>query len=247
MAYEQDAALAAEIAEEAGALLLDLQKSGTHEGRELGNEGDRRANVLILERLRSERPDDAVLSEESADTKERLSASRVWIVDPLDGTREYSEGREDWAVHIALAVDGRPVAGAVALPARAIVLRSDRPHDLKPERQPLRIAVSRTRDVPEAAHVADRLGAQLLKVGSAGAKTAAVMLGEADAYLHSGGQREWDSCAPVAVAQAAGLHCSRIDGSELLYNQADVVLPDLIVCHPERADELVALSGEVQR
>ena len=92
--------------------------------------------------------------------------------------------------------------------------------------------------------VAEALGAELVAMGSAGAKAMAVVLGHADIYAHSGGQYEWDSCAPVAVAKAAGLHVSRIDGSELRYNQPDPYLPDLLICRPELAAEVLrALAG----
>ncbi|MGB3722209.1 MAG: 3'(2'),5'-bisphosphate nucleotidase CysQ [Pacificimonas sp.] len=234
-----DADLAADLAAQAGALLVDLRAASGLSGRALGDAGDKRANDLILAGLKAARPDDATLSEESADSAARLSASRVWIVDPLDGTREYRAARDDWAVHVALSVDGEAACGAVAIPARNLVLRSDAPPIPKPERQPLRIATSRTRPAPIAHHVAETLGAEILEIGSAGAKTAAVILGEADAYLHSGAQSEWDNCAPVAVARAAGLHCSRLDGSPLRYNRADVIVPDLLICHPARTAQIL--------
>ena len=178
----------------------------------LGKAGDATANEFLCHALREQRPDDALLSEEEKDNLERLNASRVWIVDPVDGTREYGEARTDWAVHVALAVDGVPTLGAVALPGLGAVLRSDRPAAVPPAPAQLRMVVSRTRPAAEAVAVADRLGAELLPMGSAGAKAMAVVRGEADIYLHTGGQYEWDSCAPVAVALAHGLHCSRVDG-----------------------------------
>ena len=235
-----DAELAAELAEAAGKLLLDLRTTGTHSDRALGDEGDRRANQLLIEALRAARPADALLSEEEKDSPARLEAKRCWIIDPLDGTREYREGRDDWAVHVALAVDGVAEVGAVALPAQGLVLRSDAPRPLAPANAPLRMVVSRTRPAPEAVHIATWLQAELVPMGSAGAKAMAVVRGLADLYLHSGGQYEWDSCAPVAVARAAGLHCSRIDGSPLRYNCADTYLPDLLICRPELAARVLA-------
>ena len=184
-------------------------------------------------------------SEESKDTAERLSHSRCWIVDPVDGTREYGEARSDWAVHVGLAVDGVATAGAVALPGLGEVLRTDRVADVPPTPETLRMVVSRTRPAAEAVAVADTLGAELLPMGSAGAKAMAVVRGEADIYLHSGGQFEWDSCAPVAVAQAHGLHCSRIDGSPLRYNQANTYLPDLLICRTEHARQVLDLVAEM--
>ena len=239
-ASEDDARLARRIAEAAGALLLTLRDSGLFTGKALGAAGDRVANAMILEALALERPDDAVLSEESVDDPIRLERSRVWIVDPLDGTREYSEGRADWAVHVALAIGGEPVIGAVALPGLGLTLDSATPPPLPPRNDPPRMLVSRSRPASEAVAVAKVIGADLLPMGSAGAKAMAVVRGEADIYLHSGGQYEWDSCAPIAVAAAAGLHVSRIDGTPMRYNQADVYLPDLLICRKEEAGELLA-------
>jgi 3'(2'), 5'-bisphosphate nucleotidase len=235
-----DAELAAELAEAAGRVLVELYGSGLT-GSELGAEADMRANRAILDRLNTERPDDGVLSEESNDTAERLGKSRVWIVDPLDGTREYREVRVDWAVHVALAVDGTATDGAVALPALDRVLRSDQPIALTPSHDIPRLVVSRTRPPAQALTVAEALGADLVEMGSAGAKAMAVVLGEAEIYLHAGGQYEWDNCAPVAVAQAHGLHCSRLDGSPMRYNNADPYLPDLLICRPEWAERVLAI------
>ncbi len=238
-----DADLAAKLAGDAGRLLLDLQQSGRFEGKELGQQGDEIANSLLCQALREHRPDDALLSEEEKDCESRCSLSRVWIVDPLDGTREYGEGRTDWAVHVALAVDGVAAVGAVALPGLGITLRSGQPPTLKPANQPLKLLVSRSRPAAKAISVAEKLGARLLPMGSAGAKAMAVVRGEADIYLHTGGQYEWDNCAPVAVAQAAGLHCSRIDGSPMRYNNRDPYLPDLLICRRELvADVMGALA-----
>lgn len=238
-----DAALAAAIAETTGKLLKQISDSGLFEGKALGAAGDCAANAFILSALAHHRPDDAVLSEEEKDSPERLTKSRVWIVDPLDGTREYSEGRSDWAVHIALAIDGTASIGAVALPALNLVLRSDKPIPPVSEANPMRLVVSRTRPAAEALAVAQELNAELIPMGSAGAKAMAVVRGEADVYLHSGGQYEWDSCAPIAVAIAAGLHVSRIDGTPMIYNRQDTYLPDLLICHKSRAEEILRLIG----
>jgi len=235
-----DAELAAELAEQAGVLLVALRESGAYEGRELGAAGDDAANRFLVERLRSERPDDGLLSEESKDTSERLSKERVWIIDPLDGTREYGEGRTDWAVHVGLSIGGVAEVGAVALPGLDLVLRSDQPIPLSQAPEKPRLLVSRTRPAAEAVAVAEALGGELVAMGSAGAKAMAVVRGEAEIYLHSGGQYEWDNCAPVAVARAHGLHCSRIDGSPLVYNNADTYLPDLLVCRPEWSERVLA-------
>ncbi len=230
-----DVELARHVAEVAGRLLLDVQASGLFEDKSLGKAGDRVANAFIMEALRKQRPDDAILSEEEKDNAARLSAKRVWIVDPLDGTREFGERRTDWAVHIALAVDGKATIGAVALPGFPMTLDSGSVVGPPPASGQLRMLVSRTRPAAEAVAVAESLGAALVPMGSAGAKAMAVVRNEADIYLHSGGQYEWDSCAPVAVAQAAGLHVSRIDGSPLVYNCENTYLPDLLVCRKEHA------------
>lgn len=225
-----DAGLARLIAENAGALLMTIQRSGLLEGQALGEVGDRVANAFIMAALRHQRPDDAILSEEEKDNPERLGRERVWIVDPLDGTREFGEGRADWAVHVALAVGGKASVGAVALPAVPQTLCTERCPQIPAAPARARMLVSRSRPAPQALAVAGKLGAEIVAMGSAGAKAMAVIRGEADIYLHAGGQYEWDSCAPVAVAQAAGLHASRIDGSPLIYNQPDVYLPDLLIC-----------------
>ncbi|MBO9517725.1 MAG: 3'(2'),5'-bisphosphate nucleotidase CysQ [Porphyrobacter sp.] len=238
-----DTALAAELAEAAGRILLGLRAKGEFEGKALGQEGDRLANAYLIEELRRQRPDDGVLSEESKDTAERLSKSRVWIIDPLDGTREYGEARPDWAVHVGLAIDGVAEIGAVALPGLdgGLVLSSDRPVSPGDHNGAPRMLVSRTRPAAEAVAVAEALGCELVPMGSAGAKAMAVVTGQAEIYLHSGGQFEWDNCAPVAVARANGLHCSRIDGSPLVYNNADTYLPDLLICRPELAERVLEI------
>ena len=236
-----DTELATYLAQAAGALVLEMRETSGLVAKELGNAGDRAANQYLIRTLAEQRPDDGLLSEESKDTDARLSKSRVWIIDPVDGTREYSEGRSDWAVHVALAIDGVPVIGAVALPALNLVLRTDQPAIIPPAPAQLRMVVSRTRPAPEAVAVAEALGAELIPMGSAGAKAMAVVRGEADIYLHTGGQYEWDSCAPVAVAAAYGLHVSRVDGSPLVYNQRDVYMPDLLICRKEHAPRVLAL------
>jgi 3'(2'), 5'-bisphosphate nucleotidase len=236
-----DADLAAHLAEVAGRILLEVRASGMFEGKALGKAGDQTANQFLMHALQAQRPDDGLLSEESKDTDERLAKQRAWIIDPVDGTREYGEERTDWAVHVGMAVDGVAQLGAVALPGRDMVLRSDQPRALPEAAKRPRFVVSRTRPAKEAQAVCEAMGGELVPMGSAGAKAMAIVLGEAEVYLHSGGQYEWDSCAPVAVAKAHGLHCSRIDGSPLLYNQKDTYLPDLLICRPELAQEALAL------
>ncbi len=239
-----DAELAAMLAEGAGRIALAIRDSGVLHGAALGIAGDKLANQFILAGIAEHRPGDGLLSEESIDTTDRLTLDRVWIVDPLDGTREYMEGRADWAVHVALTVAGRPVAGAVALPAQQVLLRSDDP-PRPPERPnaPLRLLVSRTRPPEIASSVAGWLGAELVSMGSAGAKAAAVLTGRGDIYLHSGGQHEWDNCAPAAVAIAGGFNATRLDGSPLVYNQADTNLPDLLICSIDLAEKVRGLLG----
>lgn len=234
-----DAELAAHLTDVAGQILLTVRGAGVICGKALGDAGDATANQFLVAALRDQRPDDGLLSEESKDTPERLTKSRVWIIDPVDGTREYGEERTDWAVHIALSVNGVASVGAVALPGVGLVLRTDQPQKVPPAPERLRMVVSRTRPAKEAVAVAEALGAELIPMGSAGAKAMAVVLGQADIYLHSGGQYEWDSCAPVAVALAHGLHCSRIDGSPLIYNQADTYMPDLLICRTEHAAQVL--------
>lgn len=241
-----DHALARDLASDVGVLLMDVRREHAERGSataEIKSAGDQAAHDLIMEHLVANRPDDAILSEEGKDDPARLDADRIWIVDPLDGTREFSElDRSDWAVHIALVIDGNPVAGAVALPALGTTLSTaETPSlsDVSPDAP--RVIVSRTRRPPAAVELASALGAGYIEMGSAGAKAMAVIRGEADIYAHSGGQYEWDNCAPVAVARAAGLHCSRLDGSALSYNHADPYLPDLLICRPEWAEQSLAI------
>lgn len=244
---DTDARLAARLAEQAGRLLLEIRSESGLEGRDLGKRGDAESNALLLRELAAARPDDAVLSEESADSPERLDASRVWIIDPLDGTREYGmPGRDDWAVHVALwqrdedsEAGGAITDAAVAQPSLDTVYASDAA--VAPAKEAVgRFLVSDSRPPGWAQPVAARLGAEVAPMGSAGAKAMAVLRGDADAYLHAGGQWEWDSAAPVGVVLAAGLHASRIDGSPLRYNSAHPYLPDLVICRSDLAEALLA-------
>ena len=245
MAYADDLELALELAGAAGERLAALRTGWTGDEAELRKAGDAAAQELLAERLAAARPDDAVLSEEAKDDPIRLGADRVWIIDPLDGTREFGEGRHDWAVHVALweraaGAEGELTVGAVALPGRGLVLGSAGHAVPEPADGPLRIAVSRTRPPAVAVAVAEALNAELVPMGSAGYKVTAVVLGEVDAYVHGGGQYEWDSAAPVAVARAAGVHTSRLDGSPLRYNRPDPLLPDLVIARAELAGPLLA-------
>jgi 3'(2'), 5'-bisphosphate nucleotidase len=242
-----DLTLAIELAEAAGGCLTELRRGWTGDEAGLRKAGDAASQDLLADLLGKARPADAVLSEEARDNPIRLDADRVWIIDPLDGTREYGEGRDDWAVHVALwerasAADGELTVGAVALPGRGVVLGSGpaSPQIPEPPGRTLRIAVSRTRPPAVAVTVAEALGAELVPMGSAGYKVTAVVLGDVDAYVHGGGQYEWDSAAPVAVARACGIHTSRLDGSPLRYNQPDPLLPDLVIARSEVAAPLLA-------
>lgn len=239
-----DHELAARLATEAGELLLTVRAElADADAKERKAAGDKRSHDFLVAALAQHRPADAVLSEEGADDPVRLNSERVWIVDPLDGTREFSElGRQDWAVHVALWERGELAAGAVALPAQGVTLAT--PVVAAPPSAPgaPRVVVSRTRPPAVALAVRDALGGTLVEMGSAGAKVASVVQGISDVYVHAGGQYEWDSAAPVAVARAAGLFTARIDGSALAYNQSDVSLPDLIVCRPELADAVLAVT-----
>ncbi|RGP41718.1 3'(2'),5'-bisphosphate nucleotidase [Altererythrobacter insulae] len=236
-----DAELAAQLAKEAGEILLEVRKTVSLEGKALGDAGDATANQFLCHAIRAARPDDGLLSEEEKDDTARCSLSRVWIIDPVDGTREYGEQRSDWAVHVGLSIDGVAQTGAVALPGLngGVVLRTDQPLALQEAAPVPRLVVSRTRPAKEAVAVSRAIGGELLPMGSAGAKAMAIVRGEAEIYLHSGGQYEWDSCAPVAVAKAHGLHCSRIDGSPLIYNRQDTYMPDLLICRPEWAERVL--------
>lgn len=241
-----DSTLAAKLAMEAGLMLLDVRDEYRDAGEsDRRNAGDRCSQAFLASELARYRPSDAVLSEEGVDNPVRLTAPRVWIVDPLDGTREFAEpGREDWAVHVALWQEGRLVAGAVALPARRVMLSTpDVALAMRATGRP-RIVVSRTRPQSLVLRICDQLDGDLVRMGSAGAKVASIVEGFNDVYVHAGGQHEWDSAAPVAVATTAGLHASRLDGSQLAYNQPDAWLPDLVVCRPELADRVLAAAAQ---
>lgn len=247
MATPEDHALARRLADETGALLVRLRAA--HRDGSLKDAGDAGAQAHLAARLGAAAPGDAVLSEEARDTADRLSADRVWIIDPVDGTREFGEPpREDWAVHVALwEREAGLTAAAVALPAVSLTLATDRPPSLLPAHDgPPRVVVSRTRPPWQAQVVADALGGELVAMGSAGAKAMAVVRGLAEAYVHDGGQHEWDSAAPVAVARAAGLHCSRLDGGALTYNRPDPYLPDLLICRPELAEPILAALRDAE-
>ena len=262
LATAEDHRLAADLATQAAALLIDLRRQYGFDGiagpnaevgaaEDLRRAGDRLAHELLAGALAEARPGDAVLSEEAPDDLRRLQANRVWIIDPLDGTRQFGEaGRNDWAVHVALAVNGVPAVGAVALPTGGTTLSTADPPPLPPiadrAGRKRRVITSRSRPGPDAKGVAAALNAELVTLGSVGAKTAAVVRGEVDAYVHSGGQSEWDSAAPVAVALAVGLHASRLDGRELRYNRPDIELPDLLICHPELAVAALAAAAALR-
>ncbi|HET7304981.1 MAG TPA: 3'(2'),5'-bisphosphate nucleotidase CysQ [Segeticoccus sp.] len=235
-----DADLARDLAQGAGRLLLQVRTEET-DGPTLKRRGDAESHEWLMARLTEAVPGDAVLSEEGKDDHVRLEADRVWIVDPLDGTREYSEvPRDDWAVHVALWQRGRLTEGAVALPARDQVFSSGRAPALPQRSGPIRLAVSRSRPPAFVTALAEELGAELVPMGSAGVKAMAVVSGQADAYVHAGGQYEWDSAAPVAVAEAVGLRTSRVDGSPLEYNRPDPLLPDLVIAHPDVVEQVMA-------
>lgn len=248
-----DHELAAHLAHEAGRLLLDLRSSSVgKDPKQLGDEGDRLSDDFLLGELARLRPNDAVLSEETADRPElRVDAERVWIVDPLDGTREYREGRHDTAVHVALwersaAEHGAVTVGAVALPVAGVTLRADRPAALPPLAQVPRVAISRTRPPSWVGDFAERIGGELVEMGSVGYKVSAVMRGEAEAYVHTGAMSEWDSAAPVAVAAAAGLYVAHLDGSALRFNKPEPRTYDIVICRPElRAQITAALAALV--
>lgn len=244
----QDQALAVSLARDAGEMLAELQHNARAEnisGSELKDMGDRLSQNFLAQALRRERVGDAVLSEEATDNLDRLTAERVWIIDPLDGTREFAEGRNDWAVHVALWERGMLVAGAVALPGVGSMIGEGRlvKEPRNSSGRKLRIAVSRSRPPEVALRVAEELDAELVPMGSAGFKTWAVTTGAVDAYLHAGGQYEWDSAAPVFAAGKEGMHASRADGSPLEYNQANPYLPDLLVCRPHLESLLLNAIG----
>jgi len=247
---ETDAELATRLAIEAGQLLVEVRANLTERGAaawQLMDTGDLASHRFIVDELARCRPDDAVLSEEGLEDPRRFTADRVWIVDPLDGTNEYGErGRSDWAVHIALWSGAGFVAGAVSLPALNLVFATDpAPTLVAPTRDRPRLITSRNRNPYAAVIVANALEADAVRLGSAGAKAMAVVLGDADIYVHDGGMYQWDSAAPAAVALAAGLHVSRIDGTPMVFNARDPWLPDLLICRREYADAVLrALWGD---
>jgi len=238
---------AAALAVQAGRALMELREAPPAGTRDLGAAGDHMSHHLLVSELNRLYPGDLVRSEEGLEHV--ANDGRLWIVDPLDGTREFRErGRIDWAVHVALSIGGAPVVGAVALPALDMVLSTGAPPELKPQtgEQP-RLVVSRSRPPEVAYDVAEALGAVMVPLGSAGAKIAAVILGDAEVYVHAGGQYEWDSCAPAAVALASGLHASRLDGEPLRYGDPDAWLPDLVVCRPEYASAVLDVTTRQRR
>ena len=246
---ETDAALATRLAVEAGRVLVEVRDTLAAEGAypwQIMDTGDLTSHRFLMQALREARPDDVVMSEEGMEDVRRFTADRVWIVDPLDGTNEFGEhGRHDWAVHVALWERGALSAGAVSLPVLDVVFATDPAPVLQPTgRDRPRLVTSRTRNPYSAVVVANALGADAVRLGSAGAKAMAVVVGEADIYVHDGGMYQWDSAAPAAVAMAAGLHVSRIDGSPMVYNEHDPWLPDFLVCRMEFADDVLAALGE---
>lgn len=242
-AVVDDATLARRLAIGTGEILKGVRSVGLLRDEDLGKAGDKVAQEWIARCLAVHRPDDAVLSEEAPDDGSRLVKDRVWIIDPLDGTREYAGGRQDWAVHIALAVKGRITHAAVGMPDIGQVFHMDEP---QPDRgAPTgRLVVSRNSSPELGQAVADATGMELVTMGSCGAKTVSVVLGDNDAYLHHGGQYVWDNAAPVGLAQAAGLHTSRLDGSDIDYSAEETYLPDLLICRPELADSLLAACAQ---
>lgn len=239
--------LAAALARTAGRILLELRGSALLQGKVLGETGDAVTHQWLARALRELRPDDGLLSEEEAADPARLEHRRIWIVDPLDGTREYSEGRQDWAVHVALVVDGSPTVSAVALPGIDEVFCTDGGSNLAAAPRGLRIAVSRSRPPAVAGFIAARLGAELVPMGSAGWKSMAVVRGEVHAYVHDGGQYEWDSAAPVGVANAVGLHTSSLDGAPMRFGKPDPWEPELLVCRPELTESILSAIAEFRK
>ncbi|WP_026162252.1 3'(2'),5'-bisphosphate nucleotidase CysQ [Corynebacterium ulceribovis] len=242
-AYVDDANLTLRLAMGTSEILKGVRNVGLLSGRFLGDAGDDLAQNWIARVLAQHRPEDGFLSEEAMDNPDRLTRDRVWIIDPLDGTREFASGRQDWAVHIALIENGEPIHAAVGLPDKGITFWSEEAKMVKGPRAN-KVVVSRNRPPAIANPMAEAIGASVEVLGSAGAKAMHTLLGDYDAYIHAGGQYEWDSAAPVGVARAAGLHCSRLDGSAPKYNQEDTFLPDLLICRPELADTLLEAAAK---
>ncbi|WP_151548967.1 MULTISPECIES: 3'(2'),5'-bisphosphate nucleotidase CysQ [Corynebacterium] len=242
-AHIDDAILTHRLAQGTGEILKGVRNVGVLRGRNLGDAGDELAQNWIARVLEQHRPEDGVLSEEAADNPARLGKDRVWIIDPLDGTKEFATGRQDWAVHIALVENGTPIHAAVGLPDLGVVFDSS---DVKAVMgpRPYNIVLSKNRPPKVGTFVAEKMDCSITPMGSAGAKAMSVLLGDADAYIHAGGQYEWDSAAPVGVAQAAGLHCSRLDGSEPTYNNRDTYMPDMVICRPDVKDEILQLAAQ---
>ena len=233
-----DSRLTNSLAQGCGEILKGVRNGGLLRGLSLGDAGDDAAQEWIARVLEQHRPGDGVLSEEASDDLARLKKKRVWIVDPLDGTKEFATGRQDWAVHIALVEDGTPVHAAVGLPDYGVTFKSS---DVRAVAGPLskKFVISRNRPPKVAGYIAEQMGYETEGVGSAGAKAMHVLLGDYDGYIHAGGQYEWDQAAPVGVAMAAGLHCSRLDGSPITFNNEDTFIPDLLICRPELKDEIL--------
>lgn len=233
-----DSRLTNSLAEGCGEILKGVRNGGLLRGLALGDAGDQAAQEWIARVLEQHRPDDGMLSEEASDDLSRLDKERVWIVDPLDGTKEFATGRQDWAVHIALVINGEPVQAAVGMPDMGVTFKSS---DVRAVTGPLsrKLVVSRNRPPKAANYIGEKMDFEIQSIGSAGAKSMHVLLGDFDGYIHAGGQYEWDQAAPVGVAKAAGLHCSRLDGSPITFNQKDTFVPDLLICRPELADEIL--------
>ncbi|MCG7457248.1 3'(2'),5'-bisphosphate nucleotidase CysQ [Corynebacterium sp. ACRPH] len=238
-----DATLAQRLAQGTGEILKGVRNVGLLRGTELGKAGDALAQDWIARSLIQHRPNDAMLSEEAEDDLARLDNSRVWIIDPLDGTREYAGGRQDWAVHIALAENGEIVESAVGMPDLGRVFSSAEVRAVQGQRTN-RLVISQNTTPAIAEFIAEDLGMELVTMGSCGAKAVSVILGDNDAYVHAGGQYEWDNAAPVGIAQAAGLHTSRLDGTDLCYNCESPYLPDLVISRPDMADEILASAAK---
>ncbi len=242
--FENDADFARHLAKGAGDILLNLYSNFSLNGEELGQIGDKQANDFIINEIKKYRPNDGILSEESIDDLARLNKSRVWIIDPLDGTREFCERNDEWAVHIGLAIEKKPLLGVVNMPQKKQLFESVKPIKLPPLNSTTKIFVSRSRPCDEASLLAQKFNGELVSMGSAGAKTMAILNGEGEIYVHVGGQNEWDNCAPIAIALENGLHASRIDGSEISYNNKNTIVSDLLICRKELAQIALNILNE---